>query len=94
MLYKNRSGTQAILVVNALSRTWDFPNYLSEVKAQIRSGHTTLGEIVSEADLEKSFEENAVPDSLFETTVENFEDFLIERRSLMAKKMKEYYFSL
>lgn len=69
-------------------------DYLGEVKAQIRSGHTTLGEIVSEADLDKSFEGNAVPDSLFETTVENFEDFLIKRRRLMAMKMKEYYFSL
>ena len=69
-------------------------DYLGEVKAQIRSGQTTLGEIASEADLDKSFEENAVPASLFETTVENFEDFLIERRRLMAKKMKEYYFSL
>ena len=69
-------------------------DYLDEVKAQIRSGQTTLGEITTEADLDKSFEENAVPASLFETTVENFEDFLIERRRLMAKKMKEYYFSL
>lgn len=69
-------------------------DYLDEVKAQIRSGQTTLGEITTEADLDKSFEENAVPASLFETTVENFEGFLIERRRLMAKKMKEYYFSL
>ncbi|MER0101581.1 DUF262 domain-containing protein [Corynebacterium sp. KPL2734] len=69
-------------------------DYLDEVKAQIRSGQTTLGEITTEADFDKSFEENAVPASLFETTVENFEDFLIERRRLMAKKMKEYYFSL
>lgn len=69
-------------------------DYLDEVKTQIRSGQTTLGEITTEAELDKSFEENAVPESLFETTVENFEDFLIERRRLMAKKMKEYYFSL
>ena len=68
--------------------------YLSEVKAQIANGCPTLGEIVTEAELQKSFEENAVPDSLFETTVENFESFLGERRRLIAKKLKDYYFSL
>lgn len=68
--------------------------YLGEVKTQIANGEPTLGEIVTEADLQKSFEENAVPDSLFETTVENFESFLGERRRLIAKKLKDYYFSL
>ena len=68
--------------------------YLGEVKTQIAKGEPTLGEIVTEAELRKSFEENAVPESLFEVTVENFESFLVERRRLMAKALKDYYFSL
>lgn len=66
-------------------------DYLAEVFAQTESGKPTLGEIVSREDLDANFAENAVPMSLVHTTVDNYNEFLVERRKLMAQKMKEYY---
>lgn len=68
--------------------------YLGEILAQTESGVPTLGEITSRKDLERNFDENAVPWSLLETTVDNYDDFLRERRILMAAKLREYYQSL
>lgn len=68
--------------------------YLAEVEQQIASQTPTLGEIKSEADLALTFQDNAVPLSLRETTFVNYETFLEERRKLMAQKLKDYYFSL
>lgn len=45
-------------------------------------------------DLESTFTENAVPVSLSQTTYENYDAFLEERRKLMAQKLKKYYYSL
>lgn len=35
-----------------------------------------------------------IPESIFAMTVENYGDFLEQRRKLMAEKMKNYYYSL
>lgn len=68
--------------------------YLGEIEDQIARGVPTLGEINSIEDLESTFTENAVPASLSQTTYENYDAFLEERRKLMAQKLKEYYYSL
>lgn len=65
--------------------------YLGEVFSQIDSGAPTLGEITSREDLDRNFEDNAIPASLVDTTVENYHKFLQKRRSLMAAKLREYY---
>ena len=68
--------------------------YLAEISNQIENQTLTLGEINSQSDLEATFRENAVPTSLHDTTYENYEEFLEERRSLMAQYLKGFYFSL
>lgn len=68
--------------------------YLGEVLAQIESGAPTLGEITSREELERNFDENAVPWSLIDMTVDNYEEFLRERRILIAAKLREYYKAL
>ena len=68
--------------------------YLAEISNQIENQTLTLGEINSQSDLEATFRENAVPTSLHDTTYENYEEFLEERRSLMAQYLKDFYFSL
>lgn len=69
-------------------------DYLGEVEQQIDTGAATLGEITSRSELERNFDENAIPQSLFTTTVKNYAEFLQERRVLMAKKIREYYEAL
>lgn len=65
--------------------------YLGEVREQIATGTATLGEIVTEAELAQTFAENAIPESLENTDVTNYEAFLEERRALMAEYIHRYY---
>lgn len=68
--------------------------YFSEVLEQCHSGELKYGAISNIEELSKNLEENCIPESVFTMTIENYQDFLNERRKLMAKKIKEYYYSL
>ena len=71
------------------------PNiYFGELKDQCEGGHLKYGAILDRNDLKKNLDENCIPDSIFEMTIDNYQDFLSQRRRLMAKKIKEYYYSL
>ena len=39
-------------------------------------------------------DEDGIPDSIFTMNVNNYEEFLTERRKQMAEKIRKYYFSL
>jgi hypothetical protein len=68
--------------------------YFSEVLEQCHTGELKYGAIANKEELSKNLEENCIPESVFTMTLENYQDFLNERRKLMAKKIKEYYYSL
>ena len=68
--------------------------YFSEVLEQCHSGELKYGAISNKEELSKNLKENCIPESVFTMTIENYQDFLNERRKLMAKKIKEYYYSL
>ena len=71
------------------------PNiYFEEVKDQCEGGALKYGAISDRNDLKNNLDENCIPDSIFEMTIDNYQDFLNLRRRLMAKKIKEYYYSL
>ncbi len=53
-----------------------------------------LKEKVEESIIENTLKANAIPDNLFEIDEANVEEFLAQRRKLMAAKVKEFYFSL
>jgi hypothetical protein len=38
--------------------------------------------------------ENCIPEQIASMGAEKYEEFLLERRKLMAKKIKDYYFKL
>ena len=68
--------------------------YFSEVLEQCHSGELKYGAISNKEELSKNLEENCIPESVFTMSIEDYQDFLNERRKLMAKKIKEYYYSL
>jgi len=68
--------------------------YFSEILEQCRTGEFKYGAISNKNELSKNLEENCIPESVFTMTIENYQDFLIERRKLIAKKIKDYYYSL
>jgi hypothetical protein len=52
------------------------------------------GNITDQEILTENLKENCIPDNIMSMTVENYDEFLLERRKLMAKKIKEYYYKL
>lgn len=69
-------------------------DYLAEVEKQFETGVPTLCEITDREDLLDNLRENAIPEMFRETTVDNYQEFLEQRRELMGLKLKEYYESL
>ncbi|ROL62311.1 DUF262 domain-containing protein [Bacteroidetes/Chlorobi group bacterium ChocPot_Mid] len=71
------------------------PNvYLKEIKEQCNGNGLVYGGITDMGILISNLQQNCIPDDIFEMNIDNYDDFLIKRRKLMAQKMKEYYLSL
>jgi len=65
--------------------------YLSEVKDQCNGGGLIYGGITELDLLYVNLKQNAVPETIFEMTIEDYQDFLLQRRVKMAEKMRNYY---
>jgi hypothetical protein len=72
----------------------DPDKYFAEIIKQIQTGKLKYGGIKDEVELKKNFEENCIPKAILKSGVMNYDDFLKERRVLMAMKMKKYFQSL
>ena len=65
--------------------------YLSEVKDQSNGGGLIYGGITELDLLYDNLKQNAVPETIFEMTIEDYQEFLLQRRVKMAEKMRTYY---
>ena len=65
--------------------------YLKEVKEQCNGGELKYGGITDFNSIIENFKQNAVPLDIFEMTMEDYQEFLTQRRKLMAEKMRRYY---
>lgn len=77
--------------VNLLIKAQPPVEYMEKVSNQIESKDISLGEITDQQDLAKNLKMNAIPNSLNTMDVEDYDNFLVERRRLMADKIKEYF---
>lgn len=68
--------------------------YFSEVLEQCHGGILKYGGISSLDELHENLKANCVPESIFTMSISQYDQFLKERRKLMAQKMRAYYFSL
>jgi hypothetical protein len=67
------------------------------MEAVLEQCHTKTkkyGEISDIELLQQNLKENCIPKEVFNMDVFNYEEFLEKRRSLMAQKIKEFYYSL
>lgn len=69
-------------------------DYLERAVKQCETKSISLGNISELSQLKANLKENCIPESVIEMDVTGYEDFLIERRNLMAELMKCYYLSL
>ena len=68
--------------------------YMGAVMEQTNGGELIYGGITNRNDLDENLRQSCIPNGFKEMEVGNYENFLKERRKLMAKKIREYYFSL
>lgn len=68
--------------------------YLDKVKAQIQSGTNSISTLDSDSSLQENLINNDIPGIIEEASHLVYEDFLEERRRLMATKLKVYYSQL
>jgi hypothetical protein len=68
--------------------------YFAQLKDQCSSGKLTYGGICDFESLSKNLEMNCIPEDVVDFDFDDYEEFLKQRRVLMAKKIRDYYFSL
>jgi hypothetical protein len=68
--------------------------YLNELKEQCNCRDLKYGGIIDFETLTENLKQNCIPESVFSTNIEKYDEFLEQRRVLMARKIKEYYQSL
>lgn len=69
-------------------------DYFAILKKQCSGGRLKFGAIADEATLKKNLKMNCIPQEISGFDLKNYEEFLSQRRKLMAQKIKDYYFSL
>lgn len=65
--------------------------YFSKAKEQCATKNIMLGNISDFELLKQNLQENCIPESVFDMDVSSYNDFLLERRKLMAKLIERYY---
>ncbi len=68
--------------------------YFSAAKRACENGGSYFGDIMSLDELHANLAANCIPEDIFEMDASDYERFLDERRTLMAQKIKRYFFSL
>lgn len=66
-------------------------DYLAKVEAQIQDGVFDISTLDSTIGLEENLVLNDIPKTLHKATHADYNDFLVERRKLIAAKIKDYY---
>lgn len=71
------------------------PNiYFQELQEQCQGGKMKYGAIETLDELRQNLKTHCIPESIFEANINDYEQFLSDRRTLMSAKMREYYNSL
>lgn len=65
--------------------------YFSKVWNQLTNKNYVIGNLKTEDAIKKNLGDNCIPLEIKNWTFENYEEFLLQRRKLMAAKIKEYY---
>lgn len=68
--------------------------YFAELAEPVNGGKKRYGGITDEAQLRANLRANCVPDSMLDGAIPDYDDFLEERRQLMALKMKAWFEAL
>jgi len=65
--------------------------YFNEIREQTQGRELKYGGIDDYGILKKNFRQNCIPETVFSMDIDSYEEFLMQRRKLMAQKIKKYY---
>ena len=68
--------------------------YFRRILDQIDGGTIGYGAINNRQELIENLRQNCIPESIFDLAIDQYQDFLVERRKLMSEKIHEYYKTL
>jgi hypothetical protein len=68
--------------------------YFKELAEQVNGGKKKYGGITDEAGLRANLRESCIPESMLDGTIPDYDEFLEERRRLMALKIKTWFEAL
>jgi hypothetical protein len=69
-------------------------DYFEILTTQMQDNNRQVSGLSTQQELLENLRMNAVPASIMQMSINDYNDFLIERRRIMATKIKEYYHSL
>lgn len=69
-------------------------DYFSKVKTQCEGGQIEFGNISDAELLSKNLEENCIPADIVDMDVSRYDEFLQQRRKMMARLIERYYKNL
>jgi len=65
--------------------------YFSKLQEQCNEGEKHYGNICDYRELQENFRMNCIPDGMEQMTIDDYSNFLAERRRLMAQKIRSYF---
>ncbi len=68
--------------------------YFNELLEQCKNNEPKYGLITDKNKLLENMKQNAIPETIFNMWVDNYESFLEDRKKLIAQKLKRYWFDL
>jgi len=77
--------------INIAIRDRSPKDYFSEILENCKKGVSRYGAIVDLAELKNNFKMHCLPESMEHKTVNDYSDFLVERRKLISDKIRNYY---
>ena len=68
--------------------------YFTKLLEHCNNGSAAFGAITETDEMQENFNMHCIPSGMENKTIEHYEEFLLERRKLMAKKISDYYWHL
>jgi hypothetical protein len=65
--------------------------YFSQLQEQCSGGEKRYGNICDPVELQENFRMNCIPGGMEQMTYEDYSVFLLQRRKLMAQKIRTYF---
>ena len=68
--------------------------YFTKALEQCHNNQCSVGTILNEEDLKNNLKMNCIPEKIFSMQASDYDEFLLERRKMMAEKIKKFYYSI